>query len=53
MIIGTAVGPVLLSLGAKFSDGYRLPLLACALLTIPLTVAALSMKQPEHPESTN
>ncbi|XOV77188.1 MAG: MFS transporter [Phycisphaerales bacterium] len=30
MIIGTAVGPVLLSLGAKFSDGYRLPLLACA-----------------------
>lgn len=53
MIIGTAVGPVLLSLGAKFSDGYRLPLLACALLTIPLTVAALSMKQPEHPESTS
>lgn len=52
MIIGTAIGPVLLSLGAKFADGYRLPLLACALLTVPLTVAALSMKQPEHPDAT-
>ena len=52
MIIGTAVGPVLLSLGAKFTEGYRIPLLACAALTIPLTVAALSMKQPEHPEAS-
>ena len=50
MIIGTAVGPVLLSLGAKMTEGYRLPLLACAALTIPLTIAGLTMRRPTDPD---
>lgn len=49
MILGTAVGPFLLSLGAEALGGYRWPLLLCALLCVPLTIASLSMKQPMPP----
>lgn len=51
MIIGTAVGPAALSLGAELFGSYRIPLLLCGLTAIPLTIAALSMRQPPYPDN--
>jgi MFS family permease len=50
MIVGTALGPIALSAGAELAGGYRIPLLICAALTIPLTIAGWSMQQPPYPE---
>lgn len=49
MIVGTAVGPAALSYVAEWLGGYRIPMLVCAALTIPLTIASLSMSRPDEP----
>lgn len=49
MILGTAVGPFLLSVGAELFGTYRVPLILVGLLAVPLTIAALSMRQPVPP----
>lgn len=48
MILGTAIGPILISIAAKELGGYQIPLLICALLAIPLTIAARAMQKPLH-----
>jgi len=49
MILGTAVGPILISIGAKVFGGYQYPLLLCTVLTVPLTIVAVAMRQPANP----
>jgi len=50
MIVGTAVGPAGLSFFAEQVGGYRVPMLVCAAITIPLTIASLSMRRPDEPD---
>lgn len=50
MILGTAIGPAALSYFAEQLDGYMWPMLACAVLTVPLTIASLSMRRPDQPD---
>ena len=51
MILGTAVGPAALSFAAEAFGSYTIPLLLCGAITIPLTIAALSMRQPPYPDN--
>lgn len=51
MIIGTAVGPAVLAFAADAFGSYQIPLLLCGATAIPLTIAALSMRQPPYPDN--